>query len=98
MIIEVELFATLVPYLPPEHDSHGRARVDLPDGATVADLASRLGIPPELPRIVLVNGEDAEADHRLAPEDQVTFFPPLAGGGSPPLAGGGFPPLAGGRV
>jgi sulfur carrier protein ThiS len=78
--VEVELFATLTPYLPPEHDSRGRARVDLPDDATVADLASRLGIPPDLPRVVLVNGEAVEPDHRLRPDDQVTFFPPLAGG------------------
>ena len=88
MTVEVELFATLTSYLPPGHDSDGRARVDLPDGATVAELASRLGIPPDLPRIVLVNGEDAEADHRLAPDDRVTFFPPLAGGGFPLLASG----------
>jgi molybdopterin converting factor small subunit len=78
--VEVELFATLAPYLPPQHDSRGRARVDLPDGATVAELALGLGIPPDLPRVVLVNGEDAEPERRLRPDDQVTFFPPLAGG------------------
>jgi sulfur carrier protein ThiS len=78
--VEVELFATLTPYLPPGHHHQGRARVELPDGATVADLAARLGIPPEVPRIVLVNGEEAEPERPLGSGDQVTFFPPLAGG------------------
>jgi molybdopterin converting factor small subunit len=80
--VDVELFATLSSYLPAGHDGQGRARVELPEGATVSDLAARLRIPADLPRIVLVNGEDAAPDRRLVPEDQVTFFPPLAGGSS----------------
>lgn len=79
MKVEVSLFATLADYLPA--DSHGgRGLVDLPEGSTVVDLARALGIPPDLPWIVLVNGQDAEAGRRLAAEDVVTLFPPLAGG------------------
>lgn len=79
MNVEVQLFATLAQFLPPQSDS-GRAVLDVPDGSTVGDVAGALGIPAAMPRIALVNGEDADDDLRLAPGDVVTLFPPLAGG------------------
>ena len=54
--------------------------IDVPDGATVADIAQRLGIPGDIARVVLVNGRDAEPGQRLAPNDVITIFPPLVGG------------------
>lgn len=79
MKVEVQLFATLAQFLPPRSE-HGRAVVDVPDGGTVGDVADALGIPAAMPRIALVNGEDADDGRRLAPGDVVTLFPPLAGG------------------
>ncbi|MBI4637794.1 MAG: MoaD/ThiS family protein [Candidatus Rokubacteria bacterium] len=79
MKVEVRLFATLAAFLPPGTEG-GVALVDAPEGSTVADLTRGLGIPDELPRILLVNGWDAEPEQRLAPNDVVTLFPPLAGG------------------
>ena len=81
MRVEVRLFATLARFLPPGHDA-GIASLEMPDGCTVADLAHTLGIPPEMSRIALVNDHDAADEHRLAPGDVVTLFPPLAGGAS----------------
>ena len=49
-------------------------------GATVVDLLRALGIPDEMPRIVLVNGHDAGDEQPLASGDVVSAFPPLAGG------------------
>ncbi len=46
----------------------------------MGDLAGRLGIPADLARVVLVNGEDAEPGRRLASGDSVAIFPPLMGG------------------
>ncbi len=54
--------------------------LDLPEEGTVDAVARSLGIPPDMARVVLVNGQDAEPDHRLADGDTVTIFPPLMGG------------------
>ena len=78
MKVEVELFATLAEYLPA--GTRDRAPVDVPADATVTDLLHTLGIPDVMPRIVLVNGHDADDGDRLRPGDVVSVFPPLAGG------------------
>lgn len=75
MKIEVQLFATLAQYLP-----DGRAIVEVPARARVADVLASLGVPAAMPRIVLVNGHDAEDDRVLEPDDVIAAFPPLAGG------------------
>ena len=79
MRVEVQLFATLVSFLPPE-SRNGAVSLDVPDGSTVHDVASRLGIPSSLDRVTLVNGRDAEPERALSPGDVVTVFPPLMGG------------------
>jgi len=60
--------------------------VELPDGATVADLVAELrgrGAPfsalPAEPAVA-VNRTYAHADDRLSPGDEVAFIPPVAGG------------------
>jgi molybdopterin converting factor small subunit len=83
--VEVRLFATLVDFLP-SHGRDGVVQLEVPDGSTVADVASQLGIPANIARVVLVNGRDVEPGQRLAKQDIVTIFPPLAGGG--PRVGG----------
>jgi molybdopterin converting factor small subunit len=77
--IEVRLFANLIAFLPP-HGREGVGEVEMPDGSTVSDVTRQLGIPPDLARVVLVNGHDAGSEARLASRDVVTIFPPLAGG------------------
>ncbi len=85
MKIEVRLFANLADYLPPGTRG-SRATVDLPAGATLLDLVRRLQIPDDLPRLMLVNGQDAGAERPLAPGDVVSLIPPLAGGGARPVS------------
>jgi molybdopterin synthase catalytic subunit len=60
--------------------------VDLPDGATVADLVAELrarGAPysalPAEPAVA-VNRTYAHPSDRLSPGDEVAFIPPVAGG------------------
>ncbi len=79
MRVEVRLFATFSAYLPPGSTADA-AMIEVPEGATVADVATGLGIPPTLSRVTLVNGEDTGPDRRLAADDVVALFPPLAGG------------------
>ena len=81
MRVEVRLFATLAAFLPPD-GRDGAAELEIPEGSTVAEVARRLGIPPDLGRVVLVNGRDVGSEAPLAALDVVTIFPPLAGGAS----------------
>ena len=80
MRVEVRLFATLATFLPSD-GRDGTAELEIPEGSTVTDVARRLGIPPDLARVVLVNGRDIGSEARLTSRDVVTIFPPLAGGG-----------------
>ena len=79
MRVEVRLFATLAAFLPPD-GRDGAAELEIPEGGTVVEVARRLGIPPDLARVVLVNGRDVGLEAPLAARDVVTIFPPLAGG------------------
>jgi molybdopterin converting factor small subunit len=77
--IEVKLFATLSRFLPGPSNGQS-ATVDLPDGSTVNDLLESLGIPTDLPAVLLVNGRDAAPGQVLRHGDELAMFPPLAGG------------------
>ena len=79
MKVEVQLFATLAQYLPPERNTD-RAVIDVATGVRVADVLASLGVPATMPRIVLVNGHETDEDHVLGPDDVVAGFPPQAGG------------------
>jgi molybdopterin converting factor small subunit len=78
--VEVQLFATLAAYLPPD-GREGAATLDVPDRSTVHDVIQRLGLPADLERVTLVNGGDATPDRSLSSGDVLALFPPLAGGG-----------------
>ena len=79
MRVEVRLFATLAAFLPP-NSREGAVTLDVPAGSTVRDVLGHLGIPPDLERVSLVNGRDADAERALGAGDVLTVFPPLAGG------------------
>ncbi|HYR38299.1 MAG TPA: MoaD/ThiS family protein [Methylomirabilota bacterium] len=79
MKVEVQLFATLQPYLPPGAVGD-QAFLELPDGSTVAQVQAALHIPDDFSCLTVVNGHDASRDQVLTPGDVVAMFPPLAGG------------------
>lgn len=90
MKIEVALFATLSKYLPPGAQNR-KAGIEVKDGATVREVLNQLGVPPDLPNILLVNGRQAREETVLKDGETLSVFPPLAGGcapAGPPLAGG----------
>jgi molybdopterin converting factor small subunit len=80
MKVEVALFATLSKYLPAGSQNR-RATLEVKDGATVRDILNHLGVPPELPNILLVNGRQAPDTTELKAGETLSVFPPLAGGG-----------------
>ncbi len=91
MKIEVALFATLSKHLPPGTQSR-RATLEVKDGATVRDVLNQLGVPPELPNILLVEGRQAPETTVLVEGQTLSVFPPLAGGGPPPASPRAHPP------
>lgn len=77
--VHVKLFATLRQYRPGL--GIGEAfPVELPDGATVADLIQTLGLPQGEVKVVFVNALFREPEHVLDDGDEVGIFPPVGGG------------------
>lgn len=60
--------------------THHSFELDLPNGATVAELAADLGINAASFSAVAINGEAAGEDTLLQDGDEVRLFPPSAGG------------------
>jgi molybdopterin converting factor small subunit len=85
--LTLRVFVKLYAALRKHHPGPNRAvplEVDLPGGATVADLAQHLagalGAPAELVRSAFVNNQAARLDTVLVEGDQVGLFPPVVGG------------------
>jgi molybdopterin converting factor small subunit len=79
MRVQVKLFATLRKYMPAGVGGD-TLTVDVPDGATVADLVARLGIPTDHARMAVAAGEQLELTARVPAGVEINLFPPLAGG------------------
>ncbi len=79
MKIEVALYATLSKYLPSGAQNR-KAVIEVRDGASIREVLSHLGIPRDLPNILLANGRQASEESILRDGDALSVFPPLAGG------------------
>lgn len=79
MEIEVKLFATLRDYLPKGSDRFS-CKINIDGHTRIQDILSRLNIPEEIPKIILVNGVHGKNDQVLKEGDVVSIFPPVAGG------------------
>lgn len=77
--IELRLFGNFREHLPEGNDGFS-CRMPFEEGHTVGDLLRRVNIPPELAKIILVNGVHAGLEHLLQQNDTVAVFPPVAGG------------------
>ena len=83
MQINIELYASLMQYLPPGK-SRFRREVRVDDGLPVSKLIGQFHISEKMAHIVLVNGHFVDADKRddraLVEGDVVSIWPPVAGG------------------
>jgi len=77
--VEVQLFATLIGYLP-VGATGGGVTLELAEGTTVGEVTRSLEIPDDLDCLRVVNGHDVPSEHRLVDGDVLSMFPPLAGG------------------
>ncbi|MQB00827.1 MAG: MoaD/ThiS family protein [Actinobacteria bacterium] len=66
----------------PSPAARNRAKVELPGGASVADLMDELRAPHALAHAVLVDGARADLTTNLTDGAEVTLMPPFAGGRS----------------
>jgi len=80
MKVKVQLYALLVKYLP-TNAKNKTAILEVAEGTSVQGVLSELKIPENMPKILLVNGRNAELDRLLAEGDTLSIFPPIAGGG-----------------
>jgi molybdopterin synthase sulfur carrier subunit len=79
MEIEIKLFATLRDYLP-KGSSRFSCKMGVDSHTQVQDILSRLKIPEDMPKIILVNGIHGKKEQILKEGDVLSIFPPVAGG------------------
>lgn len=79
MEIEVKLFATLRDYLP-KGSGRFSCKIEVDDQTQVRQILTRLNIPEEMPKIILVNGVHGKKEQVLKEGDVLSIFPPVAGG------------------
>lgn len=83
MRITLKLYATLSDYLPPGTRDN-RMDLDVDEALTVQEILDRHRLPERLTHLVLVNGvfvpPSERASRRLAPDDHLAVWPPIAGG------------------
>jgi len=83
MQVQLELYASLMRYLPPEAVRH-RVRLDVPPGTTAGALLDRYQVPREQAHLVLRNGVFLHRQERestaLEEGDLIAAWPPVAGG------------------
>jgi molybdopterin converting factor small subunit len=77
--VVVQLFATLAAHLPAGARGDS-VNLEVPPGATIADVVRALKIPADLDCLRVLNGHDAALETPLSDGDVVTLCPPLVGG------------------
>ncbi len=79
MEIEVKLFATLRDYLP-KGSGRFSCRMEIDGQTRVQEILTKLNIPEEFPKIILINGVHGKKEQVLKEGDVLSIFPPVAGG------------------
>jgi len=79
MEIEVKLFATLRDYLP-KGSGRFSCRMEIDGQTRVQEILTKLNIPEEMPKIILINGVHGKKEQVLKEGDVLSIFPPVAGG------------------
>jgi molybdopterin converting factor small subunit len=77
MVVNVQLLGYLAKYSPTQKETFG---LELEPGATIGGLLETIDFPPDLEKMVLVNGHRSNEATRLADGDEVFIFSPAAGG------------------
>jgi sulfur-carrier protein len=80
MKIEVKLLTQMKKYLP-DPDMAGNTRsLEIKANATVREMFIELGIPADMPKVIMLNERQGRLDDILKDGDKVSVFPPVGGG------------------
>lgn len=79
MEVKVKLFATLRDFLPENSDGKS-CQMEIDETTTVEQIITQLKIPEDIPKIILLNGLSGTIDQTLKEGDELSIFPPVAGG------------------
>lgn len=79
MQVEIKVFATLRRYVP-DMPLHSAYIMEVEEGATLASIRDRLGLPQEEVKVVMRNFRQADFDDLAEPGDRIAFIPAAAGG------------------
>jgi len=79
MRVTVKLHATLKKHLPPGSSEDG-IELEVREGATVAEVIERLGIPAKHAGMLVSDDEYLERTTVVRDGQEIDVFPPLAGG------------------
>ncbi len=79
MTVRVKLHAILRKFLPPGSQDD-TVILEVPAGVTVAEVISRLGIPPKHAGMLISGNETLGPNSELHEGQDLNVFPPLAGG------------------
>ncbi len=80
MKIEIRLLTQLKPYLPNPDIAGDTQIIDLKNDATIKDVIMELGIPLDMPKVIMLNEKQGKLEDKLKDGDRVTIFPPVGGG------------------
>jgi len=80
MKIKIRFLTQMKQYLP-DSDMPGNIRsVEVKDHTTIRKVLSELGIPEDIPKVILHNDRQGRLDDILNEGDVVTIVPPVGGG------------------
>ncbi len=79
MRINVRLSGSLRRYIPDGAEG-SPFELEVADGTTVSQVMSRLGVPAERAHMATVDGEQVDVAQVVREGQEVSLFPPLAGG------------------
>ena len=79
MKVLIKLFSVLSDYVP-DYNSQEGVETELPDGSTVADLLSHLGIPMSKSPVVSCMGRVLQPADTIPEDSTLHVFQPLSGG------------------
>jgi sulfur carrier protein ThiS len=80
MQIEIKLLTQFKQYLPdPELTGNTRV-IEVEKDAAIADALISLGIPIDMPKVIMLNNRQTTLPTTLKEGDRLTVFPPVGGG------------------
>ena len=84
MRITFKLYASLTEFLPAENRNGNLMELDVPAGASVAEIIEPFRLPMKMVHLVLITGHFVPPEERgsrtLAEGDVLAIWPPIAGG------------------